>query len=155
MKKYTLKSLTSAVTSVMALLALNTQSVKAADTEIYQAPTKGNVTLMLVLDVSGSMHQCDTPTHTIPGGARVPWSTCQHNGQTLDSRFSLVKKAMQDLLRGNPAKNIDALDDDKIIGLATLGAGGYTGEVLIPARPLGDKDDPASHRHTLLNRIEI
>lgn len=154
MKKYTLKSLASAITSVMALLALSTQSVKAADTEIYQAPTKGNVTLMLVLDVSGSMHQCDTPTHTIPGGARVPWSTCQHNGQTLDSRFSLVKKAMQDLLRGNPAKNIDALDDDKIIGLATLGAGGYTGEVLIPARPLGSKTDQNSHRYVLLRRIE-
>lgn len=153
MKKLCIKKLTTAISSIMAMITASIPTY-ATDTEIYQAPKKGNVTLMLVLDVSGSMHQCDTDTRTIPGGARVLWSTCQHNGQTLDSRFSLVKKAMQDLLRGNPTKNIDALDDDKIIGLATLGAGGYTGEVLIPAKPLGSKTDQNSHRYVLLRRIE-
>lgn len=153
MQKISLKKLTTAISSIMAMITASIPTY-ATDTEIYQAPKKGNVTLMLVLDVSGSMHQCDTDTRTIPGGARVLWSTCQHNGQTLDSRFSLVKKAMQDLLRGNPTKNIDALDDDKIIGLATLGAGGYTGEVLIPAKPLGSKTDQNSHRYVLLRRIE-
>ena len=56
MKQHTLKSLTSAVTSAMALFALSTQLAKAADTEIYQAPTAGETTLMLLLDISGSMN---------------------------------------------------------------------------------------------------
>lgn len=56
MKKYTLKSLTCAITSVMAMIALSTQSARAADTEIYRASTSGETTLMLLLDISGSMN---------------------------------------------------------------------------------------------------
>lgn len=53
-----LKKLTTAILSIMAFATslTITQSTQGADTEIYQAPKKGGTTLMLMLDISGSMN---------------------------------------------------------------------------------------------------
>ena len=55
MKKTPLKKLATAVLSIMALITTSVPTY-ASDIEIYQASTGGTTTLMLMLDVSGSMN---------------------------------------------------------------------------------------------------
>lgn len=95
MKKYTLKSLTSAVTSVMALLALSTQSVKAADTEIYQASKDGQITLMLMLDISGSMN--------ISYSSRYDYNLGSGNGPQAGNDYRTIDTPILDRLAQLPA----------------------------------------------------
>lgn len=116
--------------SVAALsTALITTSVtQASDIEIYQDAKSGDVTLMFMLDISGSMDNTDS-------------------GQS-GSRMSRLKTAMIDLLQGNNTKGITKISDDKIVGLSTLGArynrNNYnTGAILIPARRLDCVDGKA------------
>lgn len=87
---------------------------QASDIELYQAAKSGDITLMFLLDLSGSMETIDS-------------------GQTA-SRIALVRTAMIDVLAGNAAKNITKISDDKIIGLSTFE--GSVGTVRIPARRL-------------------
>ncbi len=55
MKKLSLKALCASISTLMAMMAITTPIAQATDTEIYQAAKEGDVTLMLMLDISGSM----------------------------------------------------------------------------------------------------
>ena len=75
-------------------------------------------------------------------------------------RISRLKEAMFDLLDGNTTKGIMPLDDDKVIGLSTLGASqgvGTSGMILMPARALGENVTiggvTKKHRQLLKERI--
>ncbi len=83
-------------TSISAVVTGTTLSgiAQASDIDIYQTAKSGDITLMFMLDISGSMRSTDV-------------------GAT-GSRFQRVEQAMGDLLSGNAAKGIAALDDDKI-----------------------------------------
>lgn len=107
---------------VMSMSAISTGGlvssvVHASDIDIYQQAKSGDITLMFLLDISGSMSDTD-------------------NGAT--TRIARVKTAMQDLLQGNTSKRIDKLTDDKIIGLSAFSRGGDNrrGYVVVPARRL-------------------
>ncbi|WP_180013463.1 PilC/PilY family type IV pilus protein [Acinetobacter sp. YH16031] len=99
---------------------VTTSVTQASDIEIYQDAKSGDITLMFMLDVSGSM----TGNSSYDG-----------TGQT---RIARLKTAMDDLLNGNASKGITKLADDKIIGLSTLGSptNSESGAVLVPARRL-------------------
>ena len=56
MKNPSLKTLCTAVSTLMAMATLGAQSAKASDTEIYQEAKQGTATLMLQIDISGSMN---------------------------------------------------------------------------------------------------
>lgn len=91
------------VASIAALsTTLVTTSVsQASDIDIYQDAKSGDITLMFLIDVSGSMDEKD-------GTGKM--------------RIDRVKEAMEALLNGN-----NKLADDKIIGLSTLGALKWSG----------------------------
>lgn len=108
MKKQTLnflascryKVLVASITACTTTLVATSVS-QASDIDIYQDAKSGDVTLMFLLDISNSMNNNDT-------------------GVT-GTRTDRLKTAMTDLLQGNTAKGIARIDDDKIIGLSTLG----------------------------------
>lgn len=134
--------------SVSAILTggLASGIAQASDVDVYQTAKSGDITLMFMLDISGSMENKD--------GGKI-------------TRINRVKTAMQDLLAGNAAAGITRISDDKIIGLSTLGAVyqkcdyyGYcynntanTGAILVPARRLDEKVGEATQRQILLNAI--
>lgn len=102
-----------------------TSVTQASDIDIYQEAKSGQITLMFMLDISGSMGSTD-------------------GGKT--TRIDRVKTAMKDLLNGNTSTipKIEKISDDKVIGLSTLGVyqnySAYsTGAVLVPARRLDCK----------------
>ena len=89
-------------------------------------------------------------------------------GETIKyyDRITRVKDALFDLLYGNTSKGIARLDDNKVIGLSTysrptsfdsadspLTADDTTGQVRIPARPLGEIINGVSQRQILLNEV--
>lgn len=213
--------------------------VYASDIDIYQQARSGKITLMLMLDISGSMKgqtACDLPTgaNYISSGTEAVTSTvpytrsyCEatgtnkvylyrsyskgtgrnkvnyyeectnkptnyqdctgsylgktmigsppattgsdgpYNGYTYSyssdvvryyDRITRVKDGVFDLLKGNTAKGITALSDDKVIGLSTLGVvynNQYynMGRVLVPARPLGDVVNGSTQRALLLSAV--
>ncbi|WP_336940812.1 PilC/PilY family type IV pilus protein [Acinetobacter pittii] len=212
--------------------------VQASDIDIYQQARSGKITLMLMLDISGSMKgqtACDLPsgatyissgteaaTTSIPyerafceatGNNRiylyrtykksgttyyqecsnkaVDYTSCIWGNETKGSkpsgvtytsstsnssggrtytnyyssdtvryydRITRVKDGVFDLLKGNTAKGINALSDDKVIGLSTLGVvynnQSYNmGRVLVPARPLGDLVGGFTQRALLLSAV--
>lgn len=105
-------------------LLIASSVAQASDIDIYQQAKSGQVSLMFMLDISGSM-----------GG-----NSGYTDGESTD-RMTRLKTAMLDLLQGNTSKKIERLSDDKVIGISTLGAkvnrSNYnTGAVLIPARRL-------------------
>lgn len=105
-------------------LLIASSVAQASDIDIYQQAKSGQVSLMFMLDISGSM-----------GG-----NSGYTDGESTD-RMTRLKTAMLDLLQGNTSKKIERLSDDKVIGISTLGAkvnrNNYnTGAVLIPARRL-------------------
>jgi len=146
-----------------ALLA--TSITQASDIEIYQDAKSGDITLMFMLDISGSMsryngntagYACDLPSGVnekssngrgtateaqFTGGPQYirAWCNGTDNKKYYD-RITRVKDGMMDLLYGNPSKSVTRITDDKIIGLSTLGAytttNHDTGAVLVPARRL-------------------
>ena len=121
-KTYRQKLLTTSITALCTGL-VSTSVTQASDVDIYQEAKSGEITLMFMLDISGSMSNKD-------GGST--------------SRIDRLKTAMKDLLNGNTTKNIQKISDDKVIGLSTLGVyQNYnyynTGAVLVPARRLDCK----------------
>jgi type IV pilus assembly protein PilY1 len=124
-------------------------TVQASDIDIYQQAKSGDITLMLMLDISGSMDtrsisndygiSNNCTTDTAPGGytrnycsisASSASATVKNTktGCTLVGtsyrcydRISRLKDGVFDLLQGNTTKGITKLDDRKIIGLSTLG----------------------------------
>ena len=131
---------------------------QASDIDVYQQAKSGDITLMMLFDISGSMGAPqligDATACDIPSGARVssngsiastngtPTYTRYYcttsNGQRYYDRITRLKDAMFDLLNGNTGTGITAISDDKIIGLSAYsfnGTGG-NGFVLVPARRL-------------------
>lgn len=82
-------------------------------------------------------------------------------------RITRLKDGLFDLLHGNTSKGIVKLDDTKVIGLSTysrptsfkdgqpLTADNVSGQVRIPARPLGEKVNGVTQRQILLNEIAV
>ena len=127
------------VLSMSAILTgmMTTGVVRASDIDVYQTARSGDITLMFMLDISGSMDSYD-------GGSTT--------------RIERVKTAMTDLLSGNATKGITRISDEKIIGLSTLGvktSRSYvdTGAVLIPARRLDATVGSVTQRQVLLDAI--
>ena len=119
---------------------VSTSVTQASDIDIYQEAKSGEITLMFMLDISGSM-----------GGS----SSYDGTGQ---ERITRLKTAMQDLLNGNTTKKISKLSDDKVIGLSTLGAyqnsKSYdTGAILVPARRLDTVIGTKTQRQILSEKI--
>ncbi|MFW1857045.1 pilus assembly protein PilY [Acinetobacter defluvii] len=116
LKSFSKSILAMSVAATSTALVLST-AVQASDIDIYQQAKSGDITLMFMLDISGSMSDKDDGTTT---------------------RIARVKTAMQDLLLGNTSKQIDKLTDDKIIGLSAFSRGGDNrrGYVVVPARRL-------------------
>lgn len=139
-RSHPLKSvLAMSLSAVMTALTCASTASFASDIEIYQEAKSGDISLMFMLDISNSMNEKDT-------------------GQT-NSRWTLVKTAMTDLLQGNATKGITRISDDKIIGLSTLG---YlqgtsdfknTGAVRVPARRLDVMVGNKTQRQTLIDSI--
>ena len=103
-KTYRRKLLATSVAAVCSMI-FTTSVSQASDIEIYQQAKSGQITLMFMLDISGSM-----------GG-----NSGYIDGESTD-RMTRLKTAMLDLLQGNTSKKIERLSDDKVIGLSTLGA---------------------------------
>lgn len=141
-KTYRRKLLATSVAAVCSMI-FTTSVSQASDIEIYQQAKSGQITLLFMIDVSGSMDEKD-------GGSTT--------------RLSRVTTAMTDLLSGNVSKKIDKIGDDKIIGLSTLGAlkwgsvnnsSSSTGAIIVPARALGDKvDGEKTQRQILLEQVD-
>lgn len=119
LSSYGYKVLVASMTALSTVL-VTTSVTQASDIDIYQDAKSGDVTLMFMLDVSGSM----TGSGSYDGTGQY--------------RITRLKTAMNDLLNGNASKGITKLADDKIIGLSTLGSPTNTesGAVLVPARRL-------------------
>lgn len=88
---------------------------QASDLQIYAVPTAGKKTIVMMLDTSGSMSYSDT-------------------GQT-GSRLTRLKNGMYAFLESNNP----ILTDVRVgLGNYSTGGDGQTGNILVPAAPLGD-----------------
>lgn len=137
------------VIAILSTTLVASSVTRASDIDIYQQARSGDITLMLMLDISGSMdtrsisedygisNSCGTDT--APGGysrsycsisansasalVKDPDAGCTLIGSTYRcyDRISRLKDGVFDLLQGNASKGIVRLGDEKIIGLSTLG----------------------------------
>jgi type IV pilus assembly protein PilY1 len=135
--------LSTAVSALMTMMVCSSVS-RASDIEIYQSAKPSTVTLMMLIDISGSMDYmsygggsaCDAPNQSVKKYAlqkinphadaptyRRQWCEVTSGGVTTEypDRITRVKDGMIDLLFGNTSKGITALPDNNIIGLSTLG----------------------------------
>ena len=184
-KEYSQNLLATTITALCTGLIISS-SVQASDIDIYQEAKSGDITLMLMLDISGSMDtrsispdygiSNNCTTDTAPGGytrnycsvsassasAKVknPKTGCTLVGTSYRcyDRISRLKDGVFDLLQGNTAKGITRLDDQKIIGLSTLGVytntAYNTGRILVPARVLGADVGNQKQRDILLSYVK-
>ena len=119
------------VTAVM--LSVPYESVQASDLSLYQSNTPGAITLMLLIDISGSMASTDS-------------------GAT-GTRIERVKLASKTLL-GKNAAGVYNIDDSKIIGLAHFSnKDSLTGLIDLPARSLGTIVGGTTQRQLMLDKI--
>lgn len=160
---------------------VSTSVTQASDIDIYQEAKSGEISLMFMLDISGSMSRyngntsgygCDLPSgvsdrgrsqateQPISGGPKYVRSWCLgSNGTKYYDRITRLKDGMMDLLYGNSAKGITRITDDKVLGLSTLGAvdsnKNYqnSGAVLVPARKLGAIVGSKTQRQVLIDTI--
>ena len=164
-------------TSIAAVLTgtVATSVTQASDIDIYQEAKSGQITLMLLFDLSGSMNRnasgggsaCDLPsgvsastvkTETnvyISGVAAYERRWCQNGSSSSATKYydriTRLKDGIIDLLYGNSSNNITKLSDDKVIGLSTFqGSDGY---VRVPARPLGDLVNGKTQRSILIDEV--
>ncbi|MCH7335852.1 PilC/PilY family type IV pilus protein [Acinetobacter sp. NIPH 2699] len=153
-----------------------TSVVQASDIDIYQEAKSGEITLMLLLDLSGSMNRnasgggsaCDIPSGVsastvrtsttevyISGVAAYERRWCQNGSSNSAARYydriTRLKDGLIDLLYGNTSKNIVRLTDDKVIGLSTFQ--GNDGYIRIPARPLGEVVGGKTQRQILIDEV--
>ena len=140
-KSFSKSVLVTSLSAVFTSMVLSS-AVQASDIEIYQQAQAGDVTLMFLLDVSGSMNAGDS-------GAS-------------GTRIARVRAAMLDLLQGNTVTGVARLEDDKVIGLSTLGyvhpnggntAWNNTGAVLVPARKLNAMVGAQTQRQILISTV--
>lgn len=140
---YGYKVLAASVAAVSTAL-ITTSVTQASDIEIYQDAKSGDVTLMFMLDISGSMTSEHSSSDTkriacelagnasnvtfhnemqtrIPGGPTYRRQWCKRNNVNYLDRITRLKDGMIDLLFGNPTEGVPRLGDDKIIGISTLG----------------------------------
>ena len=157
-KTYRHKLLAASITALLTATVASSVT-QASDIDIYQEAKSGQVTLMLLFDLSGSMNRyyqdnkgygCDLPSGVtdkgrdkaietaISGVAGYNRQWCNgSDGKKYYDRITRLKDAVIALLYGDSENKITKLPDDKVIGLATFqGTDGY---IRIPARPLGDK----------------
>jgi len=179
-KSYRHKLLATSIAA--ALTGLVVASVtQASDIDIYQEAKSGTITLMFMLDISGSMSRyngntsgygCDLPDKVtdkgrnsateqpITGGPKYVRAWCNgSDGKKYYDRITRLKDGMMDLLYGNSAKGIAKITDDKVIGLSTLGAVDSnkqyqnTGAILVPARRLDAVVGTKTQRQLLIDAI--
>ncbi|MCU4327339.1 pilus assembly protein PilC [Acinetobacter johnsonii] len=132
--------LSTAVSALMTMMVCSSVS-RASDIDIYQNAQPTTITLMMLIDISGSMDYkshgggsaCDpggkpsSPLYTYDKSnphTDVPVYRRQFCGTADAPRFdriTRVKDGMMDLLFGNESKGISALSGDKLIGLSTIG----------------------------------
>ena len=121
----TVKPLCYAVALSMVALPVNAGRNDLGDLEIYKAAESGGAVLTLMLDTSGSMGTVDFGT---------------------ESRLTILKRALTDLLSKKDANGNYTLSSDNIIGLGQYsvdkdGNGsvdGKAGSILVPARKLDE-----------------
>lgn len=104
------------------MIGLICNSVIAADLEIYKVPeaSTGTTTLMLMLDMSGSMkYGMNTSSNATAG----------------NQRLDILKQGLRDVLQGTATT--DPVDDKVVLGLATFA--GDNGYIRIPAKALGEE----------------
>ncbi|MGS0706557.1 pilus assembly protein PilY [Acinetobacter sp. ANC 3781] len=158
-----------------------TSVTQASDIDIYQEAKSGTITLMFMLDISGSMSRyngdtagygCDLPNkitdkgrnrateQPITGGPKYVRAWCLgSDGIKYYDRITRLKDGMMDLLYGNSTKGITRITDDKVLGLSTLGAVDSnnkfqnTGAVLVPARRLDVIVGTKTQRQLLIDAI--
>ena len=152
------KALVSVMTAVFTTV-MTTGVSQASDIDIYQQAKSGDITLMFLLDLSGSMDRsagggqnaCDLPSGVTAGTIKSATETylvgvpsyvrqwCQSGTSSSAKRYydrlTRLKDGMIDLLYGNAANGVTKLDDDKVIGLSSFQYSNGTNQ--IPARPLG------------------
>lgn len=148
LKEFSRNLLATTITALCTGLVVSS-TVQASDIDIYQEAKSGEITLMLMLDISGSMDtrsisddygiSSSCKTDTAPGGYSRNYcsvSASSASAKVKDTktgctlvgtsyrcydRISRLKDGVFDLLQGNASKGIVQLDDRKIIGLSTLG----------------------------------
>ncbi|WP_336165301.1 pilus assembly protein PilC [Acinetobacter ursingii] len=141
MKKLNHKNALAATVSMLMTMMVCSSVSRASDIEIYQNAKPSTITLMMLIDISGSMDYmshgggsaCDpggkpsSPLYTYDKSnphTDVPVYRRQFCGTADAPRFdriTRVKDGMMDLLFGNESKGISALSGDKLIGLSTIG----------------------------------
>lgn len=144
MKKLNHKNALAATVSMLMTMMVCSSVSRASDIEIYQNAKPSTITLMMLIDISGSMDYmsyggqsaCDAPNQSVKKYAlqkinphadaptyRRQWCEVTSGGVTTQypDRITRVKDGMMDLLFGNTSKGITALPDNNIIGLSTLG----------------------------------
>lgn len=141
MKKLNHKNALSATVSMLMTMMVCSSVSRASDIDIYQNAQPTTITLMMLIDISGSMDYkshgggsaCDpggkpsSPLYTYDKSnphTDVPVYRRQFCGTADAPRFdriTRVKDGMMDLLFGNESKGISALSGDKLIGLSTIG----------------------------------
>ena len=141
MKKLNHKNALAATVSMLMTMMVCSSVSRASDIEIYQNAQPTTITLMMLIDISGSMDYmshgggsaCDpggkpsSPLYTYDKSnphTDVPVYRRQFCGTADAPRFdriTRVKDGMMDLLFGNESKRISALSGDKLIGLSTIG----------------------------------
>ena len=139
-------------TSSFAMSWLITASVvRASDLQIYAVPEAGKKTLVMMLDTSGSMDGYDncqatktssySETITIRGRnetisyTRNSSSSGCPSGQKKYTRLSRLQDGMFALLNSN---NADLPRTSVGLGNYSANGDGQTGQILVPAAPLGD-----------------
>lgn len=198
-KSYRQKILATSIAAIYTGLVASSVA-QASDIDIYQEAKSGEITLMMMMDISTSMNGGGTARSDLGLSSNdcSGSSTASSNSSSLPnygyrrtyctvsaSRFSALstgnaankikadkistacnkqtnndyhcgdrtarmKDALYELLNGNSAKGVVALDDSKVIGLSTFGAknsngnSANVGAILVPAKALGYKANTAS-----------
>lgn len=107
----------SGLVTALVCLAQPTPSF-ASDIELYRPPQDKDMTLMFMLDVSGSMSDSGS-----------------YDG-TPQKRIERLKAGMLKLLQGDPTDGTQPLPDKLVAGLSEFS--GNTGRIKLEARPLGE-----------------
>ncbi len=116
MDKLIKKIKVASVSGIVTILICITQSVSsyASDTELYRPPQNKEMTLMFMLDVSGSMN----PT----------------NNNYKENRLQSLKNGMLKLLQGDATDGTQPLPDSLVTGLSEFSKD--TGRIKLEAKPL-------------------
>ncbi|GIT82919.1 pilus assembly protein PilY [Acinetobacter seohaensis] len=147
------KGLSATVSMLMTLVVCQSVSVQASDIDIYSNATGGKTTIMLMLDTSGSMSDCDLapgttytrrsePSGTTPGytkyfcAVNIPGSSSQ---QKRYDRLTRLKDAIFTLMDSNQidsnsvAMGIGQFSSQSGSDNVYTSADGKSGKIVVPA----------------------